>query len=117
MDAANGASKSPNTVQQPGLNGGANMPAQNWMNVGYQVPGLTMPSAGQHELQKLAQVKISCSSWIFIFYFFFNLLKRTYHLFYAFKQVVTSQSMQTAGNAPSFPSMRQVNSVSSFLAA
>ncbi|XP_057539956.1 ADP-ribosylation factor GTPase-activating protein AGD5 isoform X2 [Amaranthus tricolor] len=74
MDAANGASKSPVAVQQPGLNGGANMPAQNWMNVGYQIPGLTMPSAGQHDLQKLAQV-------------------------------VTSQSMQTAGNPPSFPSM------------
>lgn len=53
--AANGASKSPVSVQQPGLNG-TNMPTQNWPNLGYQIPGITMPLAGQNELPKLVQV-------------------------------------------------------------
>lgn len=54
--AANGASKSPINMQQPGLNG-TNMPAQNWPNLGYHFPGLTTPTAGQNELQKVAQVR------------------------------------------------------------
>ncbi|XP_057528443.1 ADP-ribosylation factor GTPase-activating protein AGD5-like isoform X2 [Amaranthus tricolor] len=57
---ANGASKSPINMQQPGLNG-TNMPAQNWPNLGYQFPGLTTPTAGQNELQKVAQLGTSQS--------------------------------------------------------
>lgn len=53
--SANGTSKSPVNIQQPGLNG-INMPTQNWPNLGYQIPGLTMPFAGQNELQKLVQM-------------------------------------------------------------
>ncbi|KAJ8425321.1 hypothetical protein Cgig2_018938 [Carnegiea gigantea] len=53
--SANGTSKSPVNMQQPGLNG-INMPIQNWPNLGYQIPGLTMPFAGQNELQKLVQM-------------------------------------------------------------
>ncbi|KNA24097.1 hypothetical protein SOVF_018930 isoform A [Spinacia oleracea] len=53
--AANGASKSPANMQQPGLNG-SNLPTQNWTGLGYQIPGLTMPLAGQNELPKLVQV-------------------------------------------------------------
>lgn len=58
--AANGASKSPANMQQPGLNG-SNLPTQNWTGLGYQIPGLTMPLAGQNELPKLVQVKIPCT--------------------------------------------------------
>lgn len=53
--SAKGTSKPPVNMQQPGLNG-INMPTQNWPNVGYQIQGLTMPLAGQNELQKLVQV-------------------------------------------------------------
>ncbi|XP_021758733.1 probable ADP-ribosylation factor GTPase-activating protein AGD5 [Chenopodium quinoa] len=53
--AANGASKSNVNMHQPGLNG-TNMPTQNWPGLGYQIPGLTMPSAGQNELPKSVQV-------------------------------------------------------------
>ncbi|XP_019108107.1 ADP-ribosylation factor GTPase-activating protein AGD5 isoform X2 [Beta vulgaris subsp. vulgaris] len=53
--ATNGASKPPANMQQSGLNG-TNMPAQNWANLGYQIPGLTMPLAGQNEVEKLVQI-------------------------------------------------------------
>ncbi|XP_073268829.1 ADP-ribosylation factor GTPase-activating protein AGD5 isoform X2 [Populus alba] len=39
---------------QQGPNG-INIPAQNWPNMGYQIPGLMMPVAGQGDLQKLMQ--------------------------------------------------------------
>ncbi|KAL2944062.1 ADP-ribosylation factor GTPase-activating protein AGD5 [Bienertia sinuspersici] len=52
--AGNGAPK-PVNMQQPGLNS-TNLPTQNWSNAGYQIPGLTMPLAGQNEFHKLAQV-------------------------------------------------------------
>ncbi|KAK9689000.1 hypothetical protein RND81_09G027200 [Saponaria officinalis] len=53
--SANGASKSPANMPQAGLTG-TNLPAQNWPNLGYQIPGLTMPPAGQNDLQKFAQM-------------------------------------------------------------
>ncbi|XP_010268821.1 PREDICTED: probable ADP-ribosylation factor GTPase-activating protein AGD5 [Nelumbo nucifera] len=34
---------------------GNNLPAQNWSNASYQVPGMTMPVAGQSDLQKFMQ--------------------------------------------------------------
>lgn len=43
-------------IQQPGPNG-INLPAQNWPGIGYQIPGLMMPAAGQSDLQKLMQVQ------------------------------------------------------------
>ncbi|KAJ6728014.1 ADP-RIBOSYLATION FACTOR GTPASE-ACTIVATING PROTEIN AGD5 [Salix koriyanagi] len=42
------------SIQQQGPNG-INIPAQNWPNMGYQIPGLMMPVAGQGDLQKLMQ--------------------------------------------------------------
>ncbi|XP_077243285.1 ADP-ribosylation factor GTPase-activating protein AGD5-like [Tasmannia lanceolata] len=36
------------------LNG--TLPAQNWPNLGFQIPGMMMPIAGQNDLQKLVQV-------------------------------------------------------------
>ncbi|KAH9603199.1 hypothetical protein KSS87_021919 [Heliosperma pusillum] len=55
--SANGTSKAPVNLQQAGLIGN-NIPTQNWPNMGgYQIPGMTMPSAGQNDLlQKLAQM-------------------------------------------------------------
>ncbi|XAR67530.1 hypothetical protein NMG60_11002312 [Bertholletia excelsa] len=41
-------------VQQPGSNG-ANLPAQNWSNVGYQFPAMMMQMAGNNDLQKYLQ--------------------------------------------------------------
>ncbi|KAF9672870.1 hypothetical protein SADUNF_Sadunf11G0089200 [Salix dunnii] len=46
--------KLPGSIQQQGPNG-INIPAQNWPNMGYQIPGLMMPVAGQGDLQKLMQ--------------------------------------------------------------
>ncbi|KAF2314286.1 hypothetical protein GH714_025036 [Hevea brasiliensis] len=46
--------KFPGSIQQPGSNG-VNSPAQNWPNVGYQIPGLVMPVAGQGDSRKLMQ--------------------------------------------------------------
>ncbi|PNT13162.1 hypothetical protein POPTR_011G127000v4 [Populus trichocarpa] len=43
------------SIQQQGPNG-INIPAQNWPNMGYQIPGLMMPVAGQGDLQKLMQI-------------------------------------------------------------
>ncbi|XP_058001424.1 ADP-ribosylation factor GTPase-activating protein AGD5 isoform X2 [Hevea brasiliensis] len=45
--------KFPGSIQQPGSNG--ILPAQNWPNVGYQIPGLVMPVAGQGDPRKLMQ--------------------------------------------------------------
>ncbi|KAB5534684.1 hypothetical protein DKX38_017770 [Salix brachista] len=42
------------SIQHQGPNG-INIPAQNWPNMGYQIPGLMMPVAGQGDLQKLMQ--------------------------------------------------------------
>ncbi|XP_074319424.1 ADP-ribosylation factor GTPase-activating protein AGD5 isoform X2 [Silene latifolia] len=53
--SANGTSKSPVNLQQAGLIGN-NIPTQNWPNMGYQIPGMTMPPAGQNDLQKLVQM-------------------------------------------------------------
>ncbi|CAN1239143.1 ADP-ribosylation factor GTPase-activating protein AGD5, partial [Linum grandiflorum] len=50
---AGGGSVSANG-QQAGPNG-FNLPAQNWPNVGYQIPGLMVPVAGQGDLHKLMQ--------------------------------------------------------------
>ncbi|GMH05665.1 hypothetical protein Nepgr_007505 [Nepenthes gracilis] len=55
-ESANGASKSPANMQQLGLLNGTNMPTSNWPNIGYQIPGMTMPLGGQNELQKFMQV-------------------------------------------------------------
>ncbi|WCJ32117.1 ARF-GAP domain 5 [Euphorbia peplus] len=42
-------------LQQPGSNG-VNSAAQNWPNIGYQIPGVVMPvGSGQGDLQKLMQ--------------------------------------------------------------
>ncbi|GAB2277897.1 hypothetical protein Dimus_039256 [Dionaea muscipula] len=58
------ASKSPANVQQPGLNG-TNSPIQNWPNIGYQVPPVTipvpMPLAVQSDTQKFLQVETNQS--------------------------------------------------------
>lgn len=49
--------KFPGNIQLPGSNG-INLHAQNWPNVGYQIPGLVMPVAGQGDPRKLMQVTI-----------------------------------------------------------
>ena len=49
--------KFPGSIQQHGPNG-INIPAQNWPNMGYQIPGLILPVSGQGDLQKLMQVYI-----------------------------------------------------------
>jgi stromal membrane-associated protein len=54
------------SIQQQGPNG-INIPAQNWPNMGYQIPGLMMPVAGQGDLQKLMQVHIMELQVAFIF--------------------------------------------------
>ncbi|PSS16215.1 ADP-ribosylation factor GTPase-activating protein [Actinidia chinensis var. chinensis] len=41
-------------AQQPGPNGTL-LPTQNWPNVGYQFPGMTVPGAGNNEPQKYMQ--------------------------------------------------------------
>ncbi|KAG8658061.1 ADP-ribosylation factor GTPase-activating protein AGD5 isoform X1 [Manihot esculenta] len=46
--------KFPGNIQLPGSNG-INLHAQNWPNVGYQIPGLVMPEAGQVDPRKLMQ--------------------------------------------------------------
>jgi stromal membrane-associated protein len=51
---------------QQGPNG-ISIPAQNWPNMGYQIPGLMMPVAGQGDLQKLMQVHIMELQVAFIF--------------------------------------------------
>jgi stromal membrane-associated protein len=63
--SAGGDQKLSGSIQQQGPNG-ISIPAQNWPNIGYQIPGLMMPVAGQGDLQKLKQVHIM--EWIaFIF--------------------------------------------------
>ncbi|KAJ6966535.1 ADP-ribosylation factor GTPase-activating protein AGD5 [Populus alba x Populus x berolinensis] len=51
--SAGGDQKLSGSIQQQGPNG-ISIPAQNWPNIGYQIPGL-MPVAGQGDLQKLKQ--------------------------------------------------------------
>lgn len=43
--------------QQPGPNGNG-LPSQNWPNIGYQIPGMMIPSAGKSDLEKYMQVNI-----------------------------------------------------------
>ncbi|OAY28642.1 hypothetical protein MANES_15G083400v8 [Manihot esculenta] len=52
--AAKSGGAVPGIIQHPGSNG-INLPAQNWPNVGYQIPGLVMPVAGQGDPRKLMQ--------------------------------------------------------------
>lgn len=47
--------KLPVNTQQPVANG-TNIPFQGWPNIGYQIPGVMMPTAGQGDQQKVAQV-------------------------------------------------------------
>ncbi|KAK9089421.1 hypothetical protein Scep_028503 [Stephania cephalantha] len=55
--AGGGVSAGPVNVQQLGSNGaGVGLTAQNWQNIGYQVPLLGMASPGQNELQKFMQM-------------------------------------------------------------
>ncbi|XP_042517799.1 ADP-ribosylation factor GTPase-activating protein AGD5-like isoform X2 [Macadamia integrifolia] len=50
----------PGNSQQPSSNGisalGASSPAQNWPNVGYQIPGMPVPGIGPNQFQKFVQV-------------------------------------------------------------
>lgn len=48
--------KFPVNTQQP-LPNGTNIPIQVWPNMGYQIPGMMMPVAGQGDQQKLAQAR------------------------------------------------------------
>ncbi|GFP78575.1 probable ADP-ribosylation factor GTPase-activating protein agd5 [Phtheirospermum japonicum] len=54
MAAAANASKVPGNTQL-GANG-VNLPNQIWPNVGYQIPGMMMPTAGNNELEKYMQM-------------------------------------------------------------
>lgn len=60
MAAAAAANASGGKLQVPGNaqagNNATNMPVQSWPNVGYQFPGMMMPSAGQVDLGKYMQV-------------------------------------------------------------
>lgn len=47
--------KFPAVAQQPVPNG-TNVPVQSWPNMGYQIPGMAMPVAGQGVQQKVTQV-------------------------------------------------------------
>ncbi|KAJ4981208.1 hypothetical protein NE237_032045 [Protea cynaroides] len=55
-----GAPTFPGITQQPSSNGihalGARSATQNWPNVGYQIPGMTVPGFGQNNLPKYVQV-------------------------------------------------------------
>ncbi|KAF8370150.1 hypothetical protein HHK36_031780 [Tetracentron sinense] len=55
VKSSTGDPKFPGNTQQPSSNG-THLPAQNWTNVGYQVPGMLMTVAGQNEVQKHLQV-------------------------------------------------------------
>ncbi|XVE80222.1 hypothetical protein DITRI_Ditri14bG0122300 [Diplodiscus trichospermus] len=48
------AKSAPGNPQQPPSNG-TSIPTQTWPNIGYQIPGMMMPVAGQADLQKLMQ--------------------------------------------------------------
>ncbi|GMJ15919.1 NEVERSHED, ARF-GAP domain 5 [Hibiscus trionum] len=48
------AKSAPGNNQQPPSNG-QSIPTQSWPNMGYQIPGMMMPVAGQADLQKLMQ--------------------------------------------------------------
>ncbi|XWS09932.1 hypothetical protein CRYUN_Cryun39dG0032300 [Craigia yunnanensis] len=48
------AKSAPGNTQQPPSNG-TSIPTQTWPNIGYQIPGMMMPVAGQADLQKLMQ--------------------------------------------------------------
>ncbi|XP_017980519.1 PREDICTED: probable ADP-ribosylation factor GTPase-activating protein AGD5 [Theobroma cacao] len=48
------AKSAPGNTQQPASNG-SSIPTQTWPNIGYQIPGMMMPVAGQADLQKLMQ--------------------------------------------------------------
>ncbi|KAL3639880.1 hypothetical protein CASFOL_014848 [Castilleja foliolosa] len=54
MAAAANASKVPGNTQL-GANG-VNLPNQIWPNVGYQIPGMMMPTVGNNELEKYMQM-------------------------------------------------------------
>ena len=49
------AKSAPGNTQQPPSNGTI-IPTQTWPNIGYQIPGMMMPVAGQADLHKLMQV-------------------------------------------------------------
>lgn len=53
--SGSGNSNISGNTQLPGVNG-INLPAQNWPNIGFQVPTGMMPLGGQADLQKLMQV-------------------------------------------------------------
>ncbi|XVF18978.1 hypothetical protein REPUB_Repub11eG0071000 [Reevesia pubescens] len=48
------AKSAPGNTQQPPSNG-TSIPTQTWPNMGYQIPGMMMPVAGQADLQNLMQ--------------------------------------------------------------
>lgn len=50
-----GAPKFPINAQQPSSNG-ANLPTQNWPNMGYQIPGMMMQVAGNKDVPQFMQV-------------------------------------------------------------
>ena len=52
--SAGAAPKFAGNAQLPGPNGTL-LPTQNWPNVGYQFPGMTVPGAGNNEPQKYMQ--------------------------------------------------------------
>ncbi|KAJ6298056.1 hypothetical protein OIU76_019228 [Salix suchowensis] len=52
--SASGDQKLSGSIQQQGPNG-ISIPAQNWPNIRYQIPGLMMPEAVQGDLQKHMQ--------------------------------------------------------------
>lgn len=53
--SAGADAKLPVNTQQPVANG-TNISFQGWPNIGYQIPGVMMPTAGQGDQQKVAQV-------------------------------------------------------------
>ncbi|KAJ7948593.1 Arf GTPase activating protein [Quillaja saponaria] len=54
--SAGGDPKHPGGILPTGANG-TNFPIQSWPNVGYQIPGMTMPIGSQGEMQKLMQMQ------------------------------------------------------------
>ncbi|XP_043692251.1 ADP-ribosylation factor GTPase-activating protein AGD5 isoform X2 [Telopea speciosissima] len=58
--SSGGAPTFPGNSQQPSSNGinalGASSPTENWPNLGYQIPGMTMPGIGPNQFQKHVRV-------------------------------------------------------------
>ncbi|XP_021288672.1 probable ADP-ribosylation factor GTPase-activating protein AGD5 [Herrania umbratica] len=101
------AKSAPGNTQQPASNG-SSIPTQTWPNIGYQIPGMMMPVAGQADLQKLMQTMTMGQTQQLG-----NPVAYPPSSFYAMGQVTPTNGVATSGATSKPQSASTVSSVNS----